>query len=89
MGGEIISLFLYALDGGEIIMITPAVLTTIGTIIGALISGAVSLAVASWQHNKSIALIEYRLEQLEEKVDKHNNVVERLYKVEAKVGVNS
>ena len=66
-------------------MITPAVLTTIGTIIGALISGAVSLAVASWQHNKSIALIEYRLGQLEEKVDKHNNVVERLYKVEAQV----
>jgi len=66
-------------------MMTPAVLTTIGTIIGALISGAVSLLVASWQHNKSIAVIEYRLEELEKKVDKHNNVVERLYKVEAQV----
>lgn len=66
-------------------MITPAILTTIGTIIGALISGAVSLIVASRQHNKSIALVEYRLGQLEEKVDKHNNVVERLYKVEAQV----
>lgn len=69
-------------------MITPAALTTIGTIIGALISGAVSLAVASWQHNKSIALIEYRLAQLEEKVDKHNNVVERLYKVEAQLNAS-
>lgn len=68
-------------------MITPAILTTLGTVIGALISGAVSLAVASWQHNKSIALIEYRLGQLEEKVDKHNNVVERLYKVEAQLNV--
>lgn len=66
-------------------MITPALLTTLGTVIGALISGAVSLAVASWQHNKSIALIEYRLEELEKKVDKHNNVVERLYKVEAQI----
>lgn len=64
---------------------TPAVLTTIGTIIGALISGIVSLLVASRQHSKSMALIEYRLGQLEEKVDKHNNVVERLYKVEAQV----
>lgn len=64
---------------------TPAVVTTIGTIIGALISGAVSLAVASWQHNKSIALIEYRLGELEEKVDKHNNLVERMYKVEAQL----
>lgn len=64
---------------------TPAVVTTIGTIIGALISGAVSLAVASWQHNKSIALIEYRLGELEEKVDKHNNLVERMYKVEAQI----
>lgn len=72
----------------EEIMITPALLTTIGTVIGALISGAVSLAVASWQHNKSIALIEYRLGQLEEKVDKHNNVVERLYKVEAQLNAS-
>lgn len=64
---------------------TPAVLTMIGTIVGALISGIVSLLVASRQHSKSMALIEYRLEQLEEKVDKHNNVVERLYKVEAQV----
>ena len=69
-------------------MITPAALTTLGTMIGALISGAVSLAVASWQHNKSIALIEYRLAQLEEKVDKHNNVVERLYKVEAQLNAS-
>ena len=64
---------------------TPAVVTTIGTVIGALISGIVSLFVASTQHNKSMALIEYRLEQLEEKVDKHNNILERLYKVEAQV----
>ena len=64
---------------------TPAVVTTIGTVIGALISGIVSLFVASTQYNKSMALIEYRLEQLEEKVDKHNNILERLYKVEAQV----
>ena len=28
------------------------------------------------------ALIEYRLQQLEKKVDKHNNLIERTYKLE-------
>ena len=55
----------------------PATITAIATVIGALISGGVSLIVSSHQHNKSMALIEYRLGQLEAKVDKHNNVVER------------
>ena len=52
-----------------------ALITAIATIIGALISGIVSLIVSSHQHDKSMALIEYRLEQLENKVDKHNNLV--------------
>lgn len=30
-------------------------------------------------------LLTYRLEQLEKKVDKHNNIVERTYKLEGKV----
>ena len=64
---------------------TPAALTVIGTIAGAVISGLVSLVVAGMQHSKSMAVIEYRLEELEKKVDKHNNVVERLYKVEAQL----
>ena len=64
---------------------TPATITAIGTIVGALISGIVSLVVSSHQHNKSIALIEYRLQELEKKVDKHNNIVERVYALEAKV----
>lgn len=64
---------------------TPAMVTALGTIVGALISGIVSLIVSTRQHSKSMALVEYRLGQLEEKVDKHNNVVERLYKVEAQL----
>lgn len=59
--------------------------TLIGTVLGALISGTISLFVASRQHDKSMALIEYRLKELEDKVDKHNNIVERMYKVEGKV----
>lgn len=30
-------------------------------------------------------LIKYRVEQLEKKVDKHNNVIERVYKLEQKM----
>ncbi|MDO5388151.1 MAG: hypothetical protein Q4F63_02865 [Clostridia bacterium] len=32
-------------------------------------------------------LITYRIEQLEKKVDKHNNVIERLYDAEARLDV--
>ena len=55
-----------------------AMITAIATIIGALISGVVSLLVSTHQHDKAMALVEYRLGELEEKVDKHNNLVERV-----------
>ena len=36
-------------------------------------------------NRKQAALVAYRLEKLEEKVDKHNNVVERMYRLEEQV----
>lgn len=55
-------------------------------VIVAIISGGsamiASIIVAVIQHRKSVALIEYRLQQLEKKVDIHNNVIERTYKLE-------
>ena len=36
-------------------------------------------------NRKQAALVAYRLEKLEEKVDKHNNLVERMYKVESRI----
>ena len=36
----------------------------------------------------SSKLTQYRLEQLEKKVDKHNNVVERMYALEERVALN-
>ena len=50
-----------------------AVLSLIGTLGGAYLAG-----------RKTTALVSYRLEELEKKVDKHNNVVERMYEVEKK-----
>ncbi len=59
------------------------------SIIVALITGAVSLAgsimtmAVSIQKNKqSNDLTRYRIEKLEEKVSKHNNLVERMYHLE-------
>ena len=37
------------------------------------------------KHDETIALIDYRLQQLEHKVELHNNAVFRLTKVETKV----
>jgi len=56
------------------------------TIIAAAITGIVTLGVCMvnnhYQNNSTRNLIEYRLKKLEEKVDKHNNVIERTYKLE-------
>lgn len=42
-------------------------LAFIGTLVGAYLS-----------NNKTVALVTYRLQELEKKVQKHNNVVERM-----------
>lgn len=56
------------------------------TIIVALITGGLALLgtlVGTYFANrKSAALIAYRLEELERKVQAHNNLVERMYQVE-------
>lgn len=48
-----------------------AVLSLVGTLSGAYLA-----------NKKSTALIAYRLEQLEEKVNRHNSVIERTYRLE-------
>lgn len=57
----------------------------LGTILPAVISGIVSLVICLITQNKTQALIEYRLDKVEEKMDKHNNLVERTYKLEQRV----
>ena len=52
------------------------------TIITALITGGLALAGTYLANRKASALIAYRLEQLEKKVEAHNNLVERTYKLE-------
>lgn len=47
------------------------VLAFVGTLVGAYAS-----------NSKNQALVVYRLQQLEDKVNKHNQVIERTYKIE-------
>lgn len=51
-------------------------------IIIALVSFAGTLSGSYFSQRKATALIAYRLEKLEEKVNKHNNLVERTYQIE-------
>lgn len=54
-------------------------------IISAVITGLLSLAGVYLANRKSSALIAYRLEELEKKVDKQNKVVERTYQLEGRM----
>lgn len=54
-------------------------------VIVAVLSLAGTLAGSYFGQRKSTALIAYRLEQLEKKVDEHNSVAERQYRTEEKL----
>ena len=59
------------------------------TIISSLISAGVALLICVIQNNKTKALIEYRLDELEKKVDKHNNLIERMYACERNIDLHA
>lgn len=63
------------------------------TIISSIISGAVTLAVcmingmvqkkvSQTQYEETISLIEYKLNVLTKRVEQHNNLIDRTYKLE-------
>lgn len=52
------------------------------TAMATIIVGALSLVGTLVGSYGGIRLMSYRIEQLEKKVEKHNNLVERMYKVE-------
>ena len=62
------------------------------TIISSYISAAVTLIVClisnHSQSEKTRALMEYKIDELTKRVDKHNNVVERMYALEEKMSVH-
>ena len=50
------------------------------TLAGTISSGVLSAVISN-------NLIKYRVEQLEKKVDKHNNLIDRMYKAESNIEV--
>lgn len=48
------------------------------TLVGTIGSGVLSAVISN-------NLIKYRVEQLEKKVDKHNNLIDRMYKAESSI----
>lgn len=56
------------------------------TVISSIITGMVAIIVcvinSHYQGNATRNLIEYKVEELSKRVDKHNNVIERVYQLE-------
>ena len=59
------------------------------SIIVAVITGGLSLLGVYIANRKSAALMEYRIEQLEKKVDVHNSVIDRTYRLEERTELQS
>ena len=55
------------------------------TILVAVITAGFAFLGVYTSNRKQAALVAYRLEKLESKVDQHNHVVERMYRLESRV----
>lgn len=62
------------------------------TILTALVTGGVTLAVCLinnyFQSSRTRAILEYKLDELTDRVNKHNNLVERTYHLEEQAAVH-
>ena len=57
------------------------------TILVAVITAGFAYLGVYTSNRKQAALMAYRLEKLEAKVDKHNNLVERMYRIESRMDI--
>lgn len=58
------------------------------TIISTIITAGMAFLGVYISNKKAAALMEYRLKQLEDKVNKHNNLVERMYAAEERISLH-
>jgi len=56
-------------------------------ILTAIITGLFALAGNYFANRKSAAVMEYRLQQLETKMEKHNQIIERTYRLEESTAI--
>ncbi len=66
-----------------------AVITGAVAILVCMINNATQRKATERQHNTTIELIEYKLDQLARKVDLHNNAVERLFFAEKELELHA
>lgn len=62
--------------------IITAAISAGATLIVCLVNNYFQQSKTREENNKTIALIDYRLTELTDRVNKHNNVIERTYKLE-------
>lgn len=67
---------------------TEALITGGVAIIVCMINNFYQQKAVEQKHDETISVINYKLAQLEKKVDLHNNAVERLYAVEQRLGID-
>ena len=60
----------------------PAFVSAAATLAVCLINNHYQRVEAERKHGETLALIEYKITELSERVDKHNNLIERTYKLE-------
>ena len=66
---------------------TEAIITGVVAIMVCMINNHYQNKAVKQQHDKTVGLIEYRLEQLQKKVEAHNSLVERMYSIEEKASL--
>ena len=64
--------------------IIPSILSAAVTLIVCLINNHYQRLEAEKKHSETIALITYRLDELSDRVNKHNQLIERTYELEKK-----
>lgn len=62
--------------------ITAALISAATTLLVCLINGYFQTKKIEKKQDETITLVEYKLEELTKRVDKHNNVIERTFKLE-------
>ena len=56
-----------------------------GAVVAAAITAILGFLGTYMSNRKQTVLIAYRIEELEKKVNKHNNLIERVYKIEGDI----
>ena len=56
-----------------------------GAVAAAAVTAVLGFLGTYLSNRKQTILVAYRLEELEKKVNKHNNLIERMYKAEGKI----